>query len=284
MGRWSFSIAARIMKRALLTAIALFSLTLTASADEATTQIFYASAAFDSATGDLVYTEKHHYVEIGKDLQSAQVEYFSPDGMLLAVKNIDFTTSPESPFFERDNKQTGYREGYEAVSKTQPYQGRLFQQKAGESATCNNVIALRPGMIVDAGFNVHLQNNLVALAAGQTLTFDLLIPKACRALEFMASATRSEKGLLVSLKPTNFLARLIVPNTEVLYNAETATLLEYHGLSDLTDTQGRSMKVSIYFEAPVIRQGAEVPAASKGQDPLDGTRTNNTQAFNNGRD
>ncbi len=256
----------------------------TATARASSQQTFYSSKAYDAATGELVYAEKHRYVENAQGLESAKVEYFTPEGTLLAEKNIDFTISPESPFFVRENKQTGYSEGYEAVSKIQPYQGRLFQRQGGKDPACDDVIDIRPGMIVDAGFNVHLQNNMAALAAGQPLTFDLLIPKACRALEFRASGEATDKGLLISLKPTSFLARLVVPNTKVLYNAKTATLLEYHGLSDLTDEQGRSMKVSIYFEEPVVKQAGTARTAEQGQDGVYGKRTNTDQAFNNGRE
>lgn len=256
----------------------------TATARASSQQTFYSSKAYDAATGELVYAEKHRYVENAQGLESAKVEYFTPEGTLLAEKNIDFTISPESPFFVRENKQTGYSEGYEAVSKIQPYQGRLFQRQGGQAPACDDVVDIRPGMIVDAGFNIHLQNNMAALAAGQSLTFDLLIPKACRALEFKASAAPTDKGLLISLKPTSFLARLVVPNTQVLYNAETATLLEYHGLSDLTDAQGRSMKVSIYFEEPVIQQATAGETANQGKIAVHGKQTNTTRTASSGQE
>ncbi|MGB0920275.1 MAG: hypothetical protein ACPG06_01725 [Alphaproteobacteria bacterium] len=270
----------------------IFPAAVSANASEVDTQIFYSSKALDPTTGELIYTEKHHYVKTPTGLKSATVKYFDADATLVAQKEIDFTTSPESPFFVRENTQTGYREGYEAVSKTRPYQGRLFQQQQGETAACDNVIALRPGMIVDAGFNVHLQNNMAALAAGQPLIFELLIPKACRALEFEARGETTDKGLLISLKPTSFLARLVVPNTQVLYNPDTTTLLEYHGLSDLTDAQGRSMKVSIYFDKPVVKQVASantaaeagaIGVAERGNNGVYGKQTDSNQAFNNGR-
>ncbi len=239
--------------------------------------VIFKSHATDLTTGETLYTERHTYVERDGSPQMAEVMYHDPAGNIWATKKLTFSNGTAAPFFHRENMKTGYQEGFVAADDAGSI-GTLFHRAKGEKQGCGETFSARSGHIVDAGFNQHLQKSLPELAQGNKLRFDLLVPKACRAVEFEAAAKQSDDPavLLVSMRPTNLLARLVVPDTQVMYNRQTGALVGYRGLSDLTDDQGRTMKVAIEFERPEILT-ADVAAQSNVMGRLDSGEQGNEQ-------
>lgn len=214
--------------------------------------VIYESRAFDLETGALLYSERHVYNHIDDQPVTATVSYLTPDGDEWAIKKLSFATGAATPFFHRQNFKSGYQEGFE--NRADGTSGLLFHQKAGDERQCKKPVAVDQSFVVDAGFNQYLQAHLADLDKGDELRFGILVPKACRALEFEAKAVPSSDPLLVTIhmQPTNFLARLVVPKTQVRYNRESGALVDYRGLSDLTDDQGRTMRVEIKFAPPQV--------------------------------
>ncbi len=215
--------------------------------------VIFDSRAVDQASGETLYTERHVYKERDGKPVEAKVTYMAPDGSVWATKELTFQNGATAPFFHRRNLKTGYQEGFVAIDDAGE-KGMLFHRAEGEEQGCGDAFAVKADYVVDAGFNQHLQSQLAALETGKKLRFDLLIPKACRTIEFEARSRASDKSdvLVISMRPTNMFARLVVPETQVRYNRLTGALLGYTGISDLTDDQGRTMKVDIEFEPPKI--------------------------------
>lgn len=225
----------------------LFSTPATADAQN----VQFRSKVYDQTSGTLLYLEQHDYVQIGSTPQTASVQYLSPRGEPLAVKTLDFSFGETTPLFLRQEQTTGYVEGFRPL-EGDPNAGRLIARTGSAEPTCSKVFEATPDLVVDAGFNIFLQENLPTLKAGQTVRFDLLIPKACRTVEFEATGQMEGGRVRVDLAPSSFVLRMLVPNTTAYYNAETGHLEEYLGLSDLTDEDGRSMTVRIVFDPPAV--------------------------------
>jgi len=212
------------------------------------------SEVYRAGTDELVYTERHEYQLVNGQPDEAKVTYFSPQGEVVAIKRLDFEEGAAKPFFTRQNMVNGVEEGFSKVEDGP--EGELFRKNIDGSRDCGDRMVASDNMVIDAGFNQLLKQNLDVLAKGQAIAFDLLIPKACRAIGFKVEPLNSyeDDHIRLALKPQNFFFRMMVPETELIYSRTTGELVYYRGLSDLTDEQGRTMHVDIRFDQPVVTQ------------------------------
>lgn len=216
----------------------------------------YHSSAYKGDTDELLYVERHDYTLQNGQPTKAVVSYFDPEGDIIAEKNLVFSASAAAPFFVRQNMKNGFAEGFLADDNTND--GVLFYQDEGQEAQCNRQFEAE-NVVVDAGFNQYLRSKLDELATGNKVKFDLLVPKACRAIGFEAVPVNGagDGELQVMLRPQNFMFRLLVPETRLIYSLENKELVFYRGISDLMDDQGRRMDVTIRFDRPTIVATAE---------------------------
>lgn len=221
--------------------------------------VTHKAKAYDQDSGALVYTQTHRYLERDGKPVSADVVYTDASGQLYAKKALDFSESVYAPFFETRDVKHDYREAFLPVADDG--KGKLVSVAGDGQTKCDETFARDPKMVIDAGFNSFLADHLQVIATGDTVKFDLYLAKACRGITFRARRKSQTDGqLVVGIEPASFVFRMVVPETVATYDAKTGQLLDYVGLSDLNDRDGRNLAVRIVFEPPVRRPVTEARA------------------------
>ena len=258
LGRWwlrpAFGIAGSVM------ALLLVALPVKAASPSFEVEIHRAQA-FDPDSGALVYSQEHRYLARNGQPVSAEVVYHDADGKLYARKTLDFSKSTYAPFFETRDVKNQYREAF--VPAANEGEGTLVSGPLDGEAECGKSFERDADMVIDAGFNSFLADNLETIASGDTVKFDLYLAKACRGITFRAKLEARQEGkLIVAIAPSNFMFRMVVGETVAEYDAKTGQLLSYVGLSDLNDADGRNLSVKIVFE-PVERKAVSQAQAEE---------------------
>ncbi|MCS3746145.1 hypothetical protein FHY18_001706 [Xanthomonas arboricola] len=211
---------------------------------------------FDADKGALRYRESHWLLDDGGRL----VLYRCPNGQAFARKQVDGGGS--SPDFSLIDGRDGYREGVRRRNGVR----EMFQQPPGKPERSTALPAGEDERVIDAGFDAYLRNHWDALASAPQRV-DFVLPSLQRQLAFRVERVDDSAGqrrFRISLDAWYGAA---VPSLEVRYAIASKRLLEFRGVGNLRDAQGRYPRVRIVFpdtaaraaSADELRQAREQP-------------------------
>jgi hypothetical protein len=191
--------------------------------------------------GKLVYREKHTQTYAGETLKTTVTEYLS-DGRLIATLTADYGRSISLPTYQFTDHRNGYREGLRHDGSS--YQ--VFSQEPGDDERTRTITA-SPTVFSCQGWHYYLVNNLDLLAR-EDIGLSLVLPGLLDAYRFEVSQTRST-GRIVEARLTlrNWLFRLFTPKVRLVYDRNLAKLVEYEGVSNITDAKGSRQDVRIVY-------------------------------------
>jgi hypothetical protein len=229
----------------------------------------YEGFAYAAGSGRLLYRESH-WVEGSAPAARRLVLYQCPDGAPFARKHIDATHGVIDPDFDFEDARTGYREGVRTRRNAREVYFRLDADHAEKSAP------LRPidGIVIDAGFDAFIDDKWDALVRGATVPLHFLVPSRLGSIEFHAGARpppRSSGDVRRFRLTIGSWYGFALPHIDVAYDATSHTLLEYSGLSNVRNLDGRNLDVRIEF--PQDRRHDDPSAADLERAehvPLDG--------------
>lgn len=196
--------------------------------------------AFSLASGDKVYREIHEpVVEEGRLLRD-RVTYETPDGRVIARKEVDYSRRPLAPDFRLEDERTGYVEGLETVAE-----GRiaLFRRESAEAATERVVIDVADKLVADAGFDLVIYRRLAQLKAGETLEFPFAAAGRLDTYDYRLrklgeARVLGEPAIRIRFEPQSTILRWLADPIDVAYQRETGALLRYEGVSNLPNPNG----------------------------------------------
>ncbi|MBO9737548.1 hypothetical protein J7432_00575 [Xanthomonas axonopodis pv. begoniae] len=215
--------------------------------------------AFDGDSGALRYRESHWLLDDGGRL----VLYRCPDGRAFARKQVDGGGS--SPDFSLIDGRDGYREGVRQRDGVR----EMYQLAPGKP---ERRTALPPGAgarVIDAGFDAYLREQWDAIARAPQKV-DFVLPSLQRQVGFRVERLGDADGqrrFRISLDAWYGAA---VPSLEVRYSLADKRLLEFRGVGNLRDANGRYPHVRIVFpdtparaaSAEELREAREQPLAT----------------------
>ncbi|QJD67203.1 hypothetical protein HG421_05355 [Xanthomonas campestris pv. badrii] len=211
---------------------------------------------FDADSGALRYRESHWLLDDGGRL----VLYRCPNGQAFARKQVD--GGGTAPDFSLTDGRDGYREGVRRRDGVR----EMFQQPPGKPERRAALPAGDDERVIDAGFDAYLRAHWDALASAPKRV-DFVLPSLQRQLAFRVERIADVAGqrrFRISLDAWYGAA---VPSLEVRYSLASKRLLEFRGVGNLRDVQGRYRRVRIVFPdaAPgastddALRQAREQP-------------------------
>jgi hypothetical protein len=146
-----------------------------------------------------------------------------------------------------ENAMSGQREG---LSRSGSAATISYRENAASSER-SGPLPGQPGLVADAGFDEFVRRNWEALAAGEKLRFDFLVPSRLDYYSFKVRKLRSET--LAGTPAQVYRLTLsgvwgwILPGIDVWYRNADRTLLRYEGLSNLQDAAGENFKALVEF-------------------------------------
>lgn len=207
--------------------------------------------------GDKVLYTEHHWIRrVDGQPREHQVRYRNPDGELIATKQVRYPHSPAAPAFTMRDLRHGTVEGGEYADDRY----WLFKQEGAQAKRKREAMPLAADLVVDAGFDGFVRQNIEALNRGEQIDFRLGVAGSLRTFDFRARKTgeREQDGrrvIDIRVEPDSML-RWFVDPLELVYSAQPIQLLQYRGRTNIAEPDGDSR-----YDA-VIRFGPETPGSA----------------------
>ncbi|GAC1624666.1 MAG: hypothetical protein NVS9B10_10870 [Nevskia sp.] len=231
----------------LFATILLLGLAATAAAQAAATTNRFYGYAYDLKTAKYLYTELHEQRIDGDRWFGGSIQYYAPDGSLLASKTLDFTADPYIPVFKLEIPKEGYVEAITKVTKDS-----FTMEKVSHGKTEMETMSRAPGMAADSGFHSAIVDHFDDLRAGKPLKFKLGVAGELDTFSFRCSKIAD---VVVNGRPAikfrvelDSLLSLLAGPLEIVYDVQTRHLLDYRGVSNIHDpATGEAYNVHIVY-------------------------------------
>lgn len=202
-----------------------------------------------SKDGKIVYLENHH-VSYGPDgkLLTAVTDYISKEGKKLARLESDFRESLTVP----SHTVVNYRTGNEQGIRREGNKLILFDRNPGQGER-TKVIEEKDKddhiLVGCQGLNYYLLGNMASTISKKHLPLRFLIPGKLDFYDFELEFVREAEKNIFEFEVTiqNFFLKLFAPKLFVRYDGLNKRLLDYRGLSNITDEKGELQSVSIQY-------------------------------------
>ncbi len=210
--------------------------------------------------GAPVYNEIHYLFG-----DERLVVYTCPDGQPFARKTISENSNAQAPDFSMLDARWGYREGVRGKDSSR----EIFVQRKPEMAEKSALLELPKDGVIDAGFDAYVRKHWDALARGDTLRFNFLVPS--KRMFYAFDLSRVDSGsdatrLTLRLALGAWYA-FLTPHIDVTYDRATRRLLRFAGMSNIRDENLKNLDVRIEFpQAP--RPATQEQVAAAGAEPL----------------
>lgn len=171
---------------------------------------------------ELRYRETHSCTASGEE---CLVEYRYPEGKLFARKHINYSESQQSPSL------------------------RIEDLRAGETVLIDR--AFDEEVVVDAGFDHYVRLRWTELADGEGVNFPFLVAGRDKPLKMLArkddDGSCPARRLCLEITLDNWLLAAIVSPIELEYDEASRRLLQFKGISNIRDDEGKSQDVRIIY-------------------------------------
>ena len=200
--------------------------------------------AFDTQTGQLVYRE-YHFRQPGS--AQGSVEYRSPDRQLLGTKSLDFQAAPWAPAFQQIDLRTGEL----TFARWQGSSLTLGYRESRQSETRQEKVATK-ALVADAGFDNFIRAHWNDLLGDREKSFAFAVPTRLDTLTLVAQRRACEgasaaETVCFRVKPDNWFFAMLVDPIDLKYDASSRQLLQFQGLSNITDADGDPQVVTIRY-------------------------------------
>ena len=191
------------------------------------TSLRVSGAAYELDGGSLLYSEQHF---CGVDVLSCRVDYVTPEGELIARKQIDYSENLQAPVL--------------LVSD--------FRQDSEKRIDFSTV----PELVVDAGFDNFVRLQWDRLVEDVPVSFPFMVPGRDQALSMRVVAEGQATGdqtvcgaeqLCLRVELDSWFLRLAVPPILLTYDRESRRLMRFRGISNIRGEQGNTLKVDIQY-------------------------------------
>jgi len=192
-----------------------------------------------------LYTEDRTRTPCRGAREIDSVFYTRPDGSRLGTKIIRWRSNQDLPEFDlrmdAPLKRVALRYARDTALVELDRKGKVESHR----------IPLEPGTVADAGIDAWIGRNLSKLAAGASMRVPVLVPEFHRVLTFSVKAVASDPArpseIRIELEPSNWLFSALSTPLVVSYDARTADLKGFTGVSDIKGADGKNFKVSMRY-------------------------------------
>ncbi|MBK8014292.1 MAG: hypothetical protein IPK13_23455 [Deltaproteobacteria bacterium] len=202
--------------------------------------------------GEIAYRETHEVETRNGRLVRSLTTYFDPEGRLLGTLLSDYEQDPFAPNYEFKNetgqvvegaelKKDGIRLFYKGQGRFLPFAGPREEGLMGGER-----------FVLGQGLHQLARARIDDLARGERLAVRFAIPSRFDSYVFRIEPieTRDANVLRLRIGIDNWILSLVAPSIEVDYDRVRKRLLTYRGVSNLTNSEGESMQVTIRYSYP----------------------------------
>lgn len=189
--------------------------------------------------GRVLYTEYHQWHDAWH-----RSEYRAPNGVLLAVNELDYSPGKSQPAFVQTDEVNGTKRGARWDGSTLT----LFHDNRSE------VVDYREPLVISSGFNNFVLEHWSALVGNDTLTVEFAVPERLMLVNLNVQrieparshiADRNADWIYLRVKPTNTVLSWFIKPVDLAYSADRRLRI-YRGSSNL-ELAGKIPQVEIRY-------------------------------------
>ncbi len=211
--------------------------------------------------GEFRYIAHHEQSLVDGQAVQWDITFYTPNGDLIATKDMDFSDNDTVPVYTFEIPDDGYKEGIRHDD------GWTMFRRAGENAEVETQpFEIVPPMAADSGFHPLILQHFDELMAGQTLAFRFAAAGRQGVIDLRAEKAgtttfEGEQAVVFQAELDMFLINYFVDSLRLTYDPDSKRLLEYRGIGNMHNDQGKvyPVRVSYYSEMPEQAKGAGVP-------------------------
>lgn len=205
--------------------------------------------AFDLKTGKRLYYDHHEeFYENGKHIYSL-IEYKDVNGKVFAKKKIVFQKNPIRVDFKLEDFRDGYIEGADVVGNKINFIYRKNNKEEIKEAS----IPIPANAVIDGGFDYFVRENWDQILAGNKKILNLCAPSQQDCFKFVVFKTGETKRgeidvISMKVELNNPVLAAFVKPILLVYEKDTKKLLQYDGISNINNEDGKSHVVRITYD------------------------------------
>lgn len=219
---------------------------------------YYEGLAYAKGTERLLYRESHWLQEGGGRV----VLYLCPGGQPFARKRV--LGGGPAPDFEFDDARSGYREGVRTRGATR----EVFSRESKHTRERRKAIAASEIEIIDAGFDAYIRRQWDALTPPRQQRVSLLVPSRLEVMDFKLAASARDDGARDYRLGLDAWYGRALPGIAVSYSAGGGRLLQFEGIGNIRDNDGKYAPVRIEFPSARHRDATVAERDQAGARPL----------------
>jgi len=209
---------------------------------EVRTEIHWGEAKDED--GKLLYREKHEVKYENGRVKNSLTSYRDLSDDEFARLQSDYSMSIVMPTYVFEDYRTGEIQGLRF--KENRYQ--IFDKDSQDDER-TKVLDDDTNVYSCQGWHYYLVDNLDKVERGDDLIVRLIFPDRLRPYTFKIEDMGSEGDTIrVKVGIANWLLSLFVPHLEIVYDKKKKKLIEYYGVSNIVDTEGKLQKVHITYQ------------------------------------
>ncbi len=209
---------------------------------EARAEIYWGEARDEG--GNLLYREKHEVKYDDERIASSLTSYLDPSDSEFAKLQSDYSMNALMPTYAFEDSRRGLREGL----RFEGGQYSIFHEEP-EVGEKTKVLDDTTDVYSCQGWHYYLVSNLDRVESGDDLIVRLILPNRLKPYTFKILSLGSEGDTIrVKVRISNWLFSLFVPELEAVYDKKHMRLIEYHGVSNIVDEEGKLQKVHITYQ------------------------------------
>lgn len=209
----------------------------------------YSGSAFDLNNGKFLYKEYHEERYSEKKISESITDYRNQQNILLSRRVMIFKDDLTKPKFELKDFRSGYIEGSEVLSNNEV---KVYTRKNKDSELEEKVLTPEEPFVIDGGLTYFFIKNWNRLMNNETVEFNFIAPAKLDYFRFRVSKNSiinigGRRGLQLKLEINSFILRPFVDPIYITYDLETQKILNYKGISNVNNDQGKSYYVQIDY-------------------------------------
>lgn len=192
----------------------------------------------------LAYKEKHK-AEISPEgiYQTLATDYIDDKNNLFGTLRSDFSRNKYIPDYQFENSRIQL---IEKVSKSEDGK-KLLVEITERGKRDSFELPVVDNAVMGQGFHNLIIDRFQELQE-KPLEVNFIIPRKKDYFRFKIEKEKMDgDSFVLSLRPSHFLLKAIVPKIHVTYHAKTKKLLSFQGVTNIEDTNGEAIKAAIVY-------------------------------------
>ena len=195
--------------------------------------------------GELEFLEEHVLKYEGDRIASIKTVFYDPDYNKIGEQVSDFSHGPQLGSYDFTDERLRYRDGARVMSD----QILIYCEETVGDRVREKFIQRDSRQIVGQGFHHFIVANLDSLARGDVISAKLVLPAHLDQFDIRIGKHQMDANRIrVRIEPDNWFLRLFTPHVEAEYDLNTRRLVNYRGLSMISDKSGKTVEVAVSYD------------------------------------